>query len=742
MSRFIKFPLKAPLRPYKGKALSAFSTQAAPDALPLLKPVVPGAVNEPTYPQFIVDNSKGQLSEPYFIQVPWNDLYEGPFDTDPGDSIQLLLDGLPYGDPYTITQDDVDASESGEESFLSIPFPLGANDPFQDDHRPYSLGYEARYFLSGRSDRSFNTTIYIDRIAPGGELNGQVILPAVGDDRVVSLAQLDDQNRLVGRVPSYSGEWQGDTITLFIFANGLYIDLPGFIQLPPGPVPGVVTVYYPMDELIKAGDGVRLLGYRVTDLAGNVSVYSEGTPVVLLLDNVPQPGDLLAPVVPLFSNDGIIDEADARHLEVWIPKFPHAVPSGDTIRLLWGDDSAGLGSFADAEADPIKIFTVGYGTIRDYADSPYRVDVRYQVLRSGVVIGTSPVFQVLVDTRLPGGPDPDPNTPEHGNLGLPFARGAGGGDLNVITTEQYGQDAQLTVPWPTPTGDLTVTFLVDDQVTVRWGGITLPTPPYRITAADVATKLPLVFILTGEQMESEGSGRVPLSYQVARRFPAAGGIPEHTNTAYSETQIVQVIGKDELPGGGAELAAGNWVILNENGALTLPNTRGGARFRVNLTYLNVALGDKLELYFQGYRGTGNVVLPGTDYYGDHFVGPSDLNNTWFDFLVPESIFTTELFTGNVNNVKVYYTATNPAGTGTSATRATRIDLRGTSPLAGVASFSGTSTGVLGVSGNSSGMSQLISSPYRSPSAVKPDRNAATLAAFIAQLNSKTLTPGK
>ncbi|WP_277961666.1 hypothetical protein [Pseudomonas sp. RIT-To-2] len=725
MGHFRSIPLARPLRPYKGKRLSLFGAPVAPNAPPLLAPSVPDAVEAPGYPRYIVDNSKGQASSPVAIEIPWNEDFLPAFGSYPADTVQLLLDGRPYGELHEITVEEFDAAAP-----FTIMLPLAPDDEFDQDHQAYRLQYLANWNVGEGADTSISSVIFIDRVAPGGNLNGQIVLPSVGDDRVVSAGQLDDQRRLLGRVPSYTGEWQGDTITPYIYKGGLYTNLTEFsIQLPPGAVPSVVNLYYPEAALIAAGDGPTLLGYKVKDLAGNESVYSEGTGVVLLLADVPQPDDLLAPVVPLFSDDNIINEADARNLDVLIPAYPHPDPA-DFIRLYWGGNVVNSGFVGDTTADPIKTFRVLYTSVRDHAANPYRAEVKWDLTRSGAPLGTSPALEVTVDTRLPAGPDPDPETPEHGNLRLPSARGEGSGDLNVISAGQYGKDAQISVPWPAATEDPAVNFAVGDLVTVRWGSTPLPVPAYSISGTDVTNRLPLNFTLTGAQMREEGSGIIPLSYEVARNFPAAGDIPAHTNTAYSNVQEVTVVGTDELPGGGAELPAGNWVRLNSNGALNFENTRNGARYRISLTYVNVAVGDVLNLYFQGYQRTSSTItLPNTYYEATHTVGQGDLGNTWYDFLVPESMFTTVNFPGAVNNVQVKYDATNHAGTGASATSLTLIDLRGSLAQTPDASSTGSSSTV----GNATG--QTATSPYRSLTASVPDRNAAILAAFTTQLKN-------
>ncbi|WP_287814545.1 hypothetical protein [Pseudomonas sp.] len=677
MSYFRIIPKAVPRNQYK---VQGWALQAVARAEPFLVPTVPDAISAPGYPINILPREINEA--PVRIQIPWNDSLSGDFEGVPGDLIQLFLDGTAIGDSYEVTAADQDNAAP-----LDLMLPLAPDDGLDWDNRPHQLGYRVHYTLADTDVFSQITPLYIDRTAPGGELNGQVVLPAV-DNAVVFPGTLDPQERLVGHVPSYTGEWQGDTITPYILIGTTFKFLTNStVQLPPGPIPQPVVIYYPKADLVEAGDGIRLLGYQVEDLAGNVSNRSRGTAVRFLLDNIIEPGDLLAPVVPLFSDDGIVGEADARNLEVLIPRYNHAVATADNISLYWGAGNLiGTSNFTDANADPIKTFRVSYAAIQSYAASPYWVDVYYEVSRLGIVLGTSPVLPVLVDTRAPGGPDPVPETPENENLLPPIARGNNGtGDPNVITPPQYGNDARITVPWPSSPTDPAVTFLAGDTVTVQWGSIEFPSPPYTITASDVTAKQPINFTLTGAQMKEVGTGIIDLSYKVARRFPAQGSIPEHTNTSYSLVQTVQVVGPSELPGGGDPLANGRWTRLNSQNALNYETTRGGATYRIPLTYLNVAVGDKINFEFQGYAGTGSTVLPGTDYGARSELTGDDLNKTTIDFTVPESYFTTTLFPGIRNNVKVVYTATNNAGTGTSPQHTTLIDMRGTLPQADASS---------------------------------------------------------
>jgi hypothetical protein len=633
---------------------------------------VPDKVVAPGYPDNLVPVALS--TSPLKIVVPWNDDFAPAFGGAPADQLQLLWDGVPIGAAVDIE----DSNGPGTPPALVLP--LAADDGNDWGSRPHRLGYRITWGLGGGSDLGEVADVYIDRTAPGGLLNGRLELPSVGEENLVTPGQLDELERLPGQVPSYSGKWEGDTIIPYINNGTTVIYLTDHaVQLPPGPVDGQpVILYFPRAELEAAGDGVRFLGYKIIDLFGNESVDSAFRVVRLLLDDVPEDGNLFAPVIPLFSDDGIITEADARVLKVQIPTFDH-VHQGDAIRLYWGGTEVGLLPVNDESADPLLEFSVSYQTIQQGGVSPYNLDVYYEVLRLGVVLATSPLLNVLVDLRVPGGVDPDPETPAHGNLANASVLGEGGGTPNLITAQQYGRDADITVPWPAPAGtpvDPSLSFVAGDELIITWGSFTLPTPFYTITPADVAAGVPLHFTLRGSDMSDEGAGTIPLSYSVSRRFPAAGGIPEYTNTAYSDVQDVLVIGANEIPGGGQEMFAGNFSRLNANNALNFALTRNGAPYRIIVQYDNVADNDVIVLSMQGYQGVGDIELPGTDYTDSHIVGPDDRALGYYEFTVPERLFTAALFPGVRNNIKVNYTVTNTYGTGNSATSTTLIDLRG------------------------------------------------------------------
>jgi len=239
---------------------------------------VPEAVVAPGYPLYILPRALNE--SPVRIQVPWNDDLLGPFGGTPGDRLQLLLDGILVGAPYEITEADVEAKQP-----LTLMLVLAPGDGLDWNNTPHTLSYEIRWSLGQGTSTGVDTTLYIDRTAPGGDSLKPVLLPTVGIEALVLNEQLDNEGRLLGHVPEYPDQWEGDKITPYIFGRHEgYLLLTGqTLQLPPGPVSQPIVIYYPESDLINAGNGVRLLGFQVVDLAGNVSAFSRGTPVILAL---------------------------------------------------------------------------------------------------------------------------------------------------------------------------------------------------------------------------------------------------------------------------------------------------------------------------------------------------------------------------------------------------------------------------------------------------------------------------
>ncbi len=590
------------------------------------------------------------------VSVPWNnDFYAD-------DVIILEWDGTRVAaSSYTITLQDEQAGVA-----LLLDLSLTAADNF--DQTPHRLRYIIDWSDSGAEDFGESQDSWVDTTAPGNPILGRLTFPGVppADPLVITRDLLDANQNLVGEVPSYNGEFQGDLIEVYIETNGTKTWLTPGTRLPPGQVGAQPPqVLFPLAALEAAGDQtVHLLGYRVTDLAGNVSGLSQQVAARFVLNDVPI--NVPAPVVPLFTDGGIVDEADARVLTAEIPPFT-PVHVDDEIVLRWGSQVVASGLIANTAADPLLTLSIPYDAVVSGggAGNPtrYTTVVDYDVRRGGVFLTTSQkLVNVFVDITLPGGPDPDPTDPEHGALlNASVLSTAAGAVVNVISATQYTQPANVTVPWPA-----TEDFAIGDLVTVLWKGGPVNTQPHAVTQAEFTSKTLQPFPLSAAQIATGGAGEVPLSYTVTRRIGSSNGYPPVENTSQSGDQIVQVTSPAELPGGGNSLPLGAFQGLNPSGYIDRCNTVNGMVYRVPLTYANVAYGDDITIEFRGLEGTtGTVELPGTSYTATDDVGNKELADGYLDFRIPATVLNPDFYPLRRNRAQVSHTARNAHGEGST-----------------------------------------------------------------------------
>ncbi len=590
------------------------------------------------------------------VSVPWNDDFYAD------DIITLEWDGRRVtSSSYTITpQDELD------KVALILDLPLTAADNF--DHTPHRLRYIIDWSDSGSQSFADNQDSWVDTTAPGSPVLAAMTFPGVppGDPLVITLDVLDANDNLIGLVASYSGEWQGDLIEVYIETAGTKTWLTPGTRLPPGAIGGLPpSVVFPLADLEAAGDQtVHLLGYRVTDLAGNVSTLSLEVAARFVLNDIPI--NVPAPIVPLFDDGGIVDEADARVLTAEIPPIT-PVHVNDEIVLRWGTQVVARDFITNIAADPLLRLPIPYNAVLNGGGTGnptrYTTVVDYDVLRDGVYLTTSlKLINVFVDVTLPGGPDPDPTDPAHGALlEASVLSTASGAVVNVISAGQYTQPANVTVPWPTA-----VDFAVGDLITVFWKGVAITTPPRPVSQAEFTSKTLQPFPLTPAQIATGGAGLVPLSYTVTRRIGSSNGYPPVENTSRSIEQIVQVTSPSELPGGGSSLPIGAFQGLNPSGYIDRCNSVGGMVYRVPLNYTNAAKEDLITITFRGLEGTtGNTELPGTLFTATDDVGQTELDNGFLEFRIPASVLAPDLYPTRRNRAEVSHTAKNVHGEGST-----------------------------------------------------------------------------
>ncbi len=550
------------------------------------------------------------------VEIPV-DLSSPVFEDGALGTLQLMWKGARYGTPYQIVEADLveDAIElTLEQSELSA-------------EGTFELNYVGKTFPGG--NELFGNpplTIEVDRTAPGGE---NMPLLVFSDDIVsggVTPDKFDGNDNLPSRVAHWRYLKLGDQLFPLLKRDGVPT-----VALTPVVVvddtPGIeIPVPFALEKLKEIGDGETEFTYYLKDRAGNQS--DEATPVSLqvLLSSVPRSWP--APEIPLAPPpERIVGETEARRpVGVEIPADDN-FQQGDLITVHWGDETVQAEAVGDPTSDPVMTIQVPYSVVQAAGDGPQHVV--YRVVRNNIDIGVSdPVVTVEVDLVVPGGEDPDPETPEHGNLAQAMLT-ADSGAVDHVAAGDFGEDAKITIAHAGI--DSTEVFEEDDIVTVQWGSTTLG--PYTITNSDVGKDYEAT--LTGAQMSTEGAGDIILRYTVAREMASK---PGEYNSALSPSKTIQVISPADLPGGGS-VNTGSFPEANENNAINsdAAASGGGTPFRVS-AYLNMAVGDTIVYRFIAYDGYGSAAqeVPESEETGTRTISQDDITQGYYEFLVPSA----------------------------------------------------------------------------------------------------------
>ena len=552
------------------------------------------------------------------VRIPV-DLTSAVFDPVFLGTLQLYWKGDKFGSEYQILDNDLSNSfieltlplaELTAEGISSLTY-IGTTNPGLDE----LFGHPA-------------WEIEVDRTAPGGGVLAQLIFT---DDVIqdgVTPSKLDAN----GDLPSRAAHWRelklGDKLyPILIDTAG------GVVEVDPITVDNdeqdrEVSVPIPRAKLEEIGDGQIVFTFVLEDRAGNRSIRAPAVTLDVLLTAVPP--NWAAPTIPLAKvPDNFLGEAAARTpIGVVIPANSNFQPD-DRIVVHWGDQQAIEEAVSDPAADPLMTILLPYSLVQTAGNGAH--DVTYKVFRSGIGIGTSdPAVEVNVDLTVPGGEDPDPETPENDNL-IAAKVVADSGAEDTISPEDLELDATVVIPYRGV--DSEVVFLSGDIVQVAWGGKLLT--PYTIQPTDTAKDLEL--LLTSAQMKEEGAGEFDLKYTIERALTTA---PGESNTALAPSKPVQVISRAQLPGGD-NLDAGSFPEANRNNAINseAAASGGGTEFRID-TYLNMAIDDVISFRFiayDGYKRAGPVnEVPESEFISTRTISSDDISNGYYEFLVPSA----------------------------------------------------------------------------------------------------------
>jgi len=521
----------------------------------------------------------------------------------------------------------------------------------------------------------------IDRTPPGGEFLPQIEFDKDAVEHGVTHPSLIG-GYLLAKVPDWFGMEDFDIIEPYYTQNpltGIQLTISSaYTQIPAGGASKDVEVKIPAAALTAIGDGPVWFGVVLRDQAGNASgPRLQQVPLTLILKGAPVDRDLSAPIIALFDDGKLIDEADARHpVEVQIPGFVKA-KGGDTIVFYLGNaHTQPIPIDADEIGDsPILSFDLSYALFQEAGDGAkqYSADAYYKLYRGTALLATSPRPNLIeVDITTPGGTDPNPETPENENLRRATAQGASG-TVNHITQEDISKNATVFVPWyAVNEASENVEYFKDgDTVSVQWGNRALAAT-HNINQTDLTNKIDLELIATSAEMIERGGGNIQVSYTVSRKQQTGP-----VNASLSPVQSVVVISTALLPGGLSGLDAGKFTEENEYEALNREAvvSDGGTPWRLILAYENVAEGDAISLTLQGYyelNGSGDET-PNTTLTLNYTVVATDLpeNNggrsQHHDFLIETAYFAGkwDRFPTGRGSVTANYTIRNVYGFATA-----------------------------------------------------------------------------
>lgn len=579
------------------------------------------------------------------------------------DMIQILVNGNPVGERVTF-----DGFQPGDTFSIT----LKAGDRPEGTHQ---ISYRVFYFFSQTSVDGPSVAFTVDLTAPGLP----ILAPLLIDDDIVNNGLTPGKLKtdikgqyLESFVPSYNVVKPGDVIQCFI--NGVLTKNSETTVGEVGPGEDVELRIYRTD-IETAGDGSLEFRYLVHDRAGNISLMSVSIMLRVLLKG--EIDDLLPPLVPLFADDNIINEADARTpVQVTIPGHAEIQP-GDSVVVVWGGVTlsplpippGGEGN------DPLQTVNVPYAALYDTwkaatngSDALADIAVSYHIMRMELPAGQSPATPVKVNLFQAGG-DPDPEDPVHPNLRLALLVSAGGSQ-NEIPVGDFEQNAAITVFWLDRQIPAREVFLLGDKVNLTYGSFTFP--ERTITALDVGNRRDLVFTLTAEDIGKVGSGTHILQYTITR--PVVGNPDETENTSLAPPQDVVVMGSDQLPGEGV-LPIATFTPLAVTGAIGPEEARQGVSL-VMAPYKNMAPRDVIEFSFvqssTHQHQPGELPIEATRIEDDRTLGDLDVGRNVVFSLNAQALMQLR----SLNHAHVVWSVENDHGKVTNVDTFVVVDARG------------------------------------------------------------------
>jgi len=484
-----------------------------------------------------------------------------------------------------------EAADPGHEFPLQLPsFYWDFVADGQD--RTFQVGYSVREQFSPVYTRGPSRVIRIDKLAPGGNPGTLARLSFATDIEARKRILITDfvSDMLTVHVRGYVAQKQGDQIMVTM------TDGTNPVTVGPFSVTSstdATPVALPLAELKKLKDLTPItFTYTSQDRAGNLSIVSVPHDTLqLLLQDIPVV--LPTPEVPGFDQPGnpLILDKDARAgIKLVVPEVTGA-RIGDKVVVLWGTQRSDEHEVivVPTPPDPLLKLDLLY-PLTSAGPQTGLVTVSYELWRDGFKIGAAtPPATVNVDLQLPGGLDPDPELPGHGNLALATIVGDSG-QADDLTPADVAAGAQVTIPWLAVDGS--ELLQEDDKLQLIWGA----QPPHAldpVNATEAAAKVDITRRVLPTVLASEPSGTVQMAYTVTRVFGANG----EENTALSPSKPVALLRGEDLPGKGTPLKELEFTDLNVFGAIDIEKAQRPLPVRIEL-YDNVKEGDTIVIHLR------------------------------------------------------------------------------------------------------------------------------------------------
>ncbi len=485
----------------------------------------------------------------------------------PGYTYQLVFDTKTTGSLKVIGEDAV----PGEPLTLEIETLLLSREGV------HTVAYEVTNPANQVSKTSPSFPLVIDKTPPGAPELASLQFPPEVDGGLTS-AELEVLGGVLpAHVAGYTGMAKHDLIKTY------WGDIAGPEVVVNESDLGLdeVTLEFSRDFLDSVGEEPQIVKYQVFDRAGNPSMLSNPTNVVLKLRDAPT--DFPAPVIDN-AVGSLIDFSEAlAGVRVDIPHFPEA-SAFDSVRLYWGETRMTSIEIPPGDESNAIVLSlrVPYGTINTFPEGA--VQVSYEVWRADQIVGSSLTSSIDVFLTRPVSEPLTAMVIQGTSIAGPS------NDDNFIDEDDYELNARGIIGWNND-------FQTGDDIDLHWGEQIVP-QWYQIKSTDVSATRDLNIPIANEILKAQGTGaEIPVSFKVSR--------PGNPNAATSPDQLVVVRSKEELPGGTVGLE-GPSFNLTSTGVLGPNENPNGADVTI-APYMNIARDQIVTLTFRGFDDFNNPI---------------------------------------------------------------------------------------------------------------------------------------